>query len=284
MIIPRHLSSDEQSKFKTQIKYWHGILESIVSILNDFSPEIATIKQDSAKDLAAFKLWLTIDSTFRSIAILNHTGHFSDSYSILRILFESHLHLWNIINGDEEQSLRFLNLSIIQNWRVTQEITNYSDIPEIQNYINNVEDLKRKYEEALSSFGSKPGKIPRNYTTLSNKKIALLIEEEEKNVEPSKYFMFLCLYSSGSEYIHHSYIRISEGFTSVDVKHGNKTSIVLIPSPTRGIETAWWASLIILDSIKWTSEAFQLNIKVDFDGIRNRIANLAYYWQNGELR
>ncbi|UCE67601.1 MAG: hypothetical protein JSU85_06210, partial [Candidatus Zixiibacteriota bacterium] len=222
-MIPRHLKIDEEKKLKTQIKHWHGILDRVLDILNKVTENIRLGDPNNPKDIVVFKLWLVINSTFRSVTILNQTGHFSDSFSILRILFETHLHLWNIINGDSKQAQRFIYLSKIQNWRIAEEVGKYEKIPELKDYSRNFQNIKREYESALRYFDSRPGKIPRNYTTVSNHKIALLIDKQENNIEPTRSFMFLRLYGGGSEYIHYSYIRIWEGFASVNVKKGEKT-------------------------------------------------------------
>lgn len=286
MMIPRNFSFAEQKMFKKQIDFWHSLLEDIAELLNDVTiNSMNKINDKSRKSEAISKIWLMVDSSFRAITILNLTGHFADSFSILRILFESHLHLWNIINGDENQATKFLDLSIIQNWRLYQEMGKYRYLPELKHYFgNDFEHIRDKYNRALSTFRAKPGKILRNYTTITNKQLASLIDQNESSNEPSKSFMLIVLYASTSEIIHGTHLRIAKGYASVEQKHNDEIKRVLIPSPARGIETAWWASIIILDSIKWIAPICGIEPFADIDRVRDRIVNLANNWGDGELR
>jgi hypothetical protein len=282
MLFPRELSPAEQDKLKYQIAQWHQITEEIGIFVNKFTPLLKNaITMEDYRNQAITKLWFMLDSTFKSIVILNTTGHFGDSFSILRILYECHLHLWNLIKGNEEQAKKFLWISIIQNWRLINKTEKYKDIPELNSFIKDRSDeQKREYQEAIGILKCKPNKIPGNYTPLSNKKIASLIDEKEHNLEPSKSFMHINLYSRGSEHIHRSYLSISEGFVSFDY-NGIK---VLIPSPARGVETAWWSSIIVLDSMRWMAEEFTINTDIDFKRQRDRIVNLINIWEPGELK
>lgn len=285
MLIPRNLSLAEHRKFVRQIQFWHSVLQDVADLLKSFSEIVINFAdQESSKGQALTRLWLMIDSSFRAITVLNLSGHFADSFSILRILFESHLHLWNILKGDENLARRFLNLSVIQDWRLHQEITKHKGVPELSGYFNSsFEQLEEKYKQALVTFGAKQGKILRNYTTISNEQLARLIDECESGAEPSKSFMFIMLYASTSEFLHGTYLRFVKGYVSLQRKKNHKIRNVLIPSPARGIETAWWACLITLDSIDWTQRIIQNKQTVHVSDLRNRIANLANYWKDREL-
>jgi hypothetical protein len=144
--------------------------------------------------------------------------------------------------------------------------------------------LEQEFEQAIKILKCKKNKIPRSYSNISNKKIAKMIDDEEGNKQPSKAFMHIRLYSTGSEFIHRSYLSFIDGFVSVDTLKAGKTIKVLIPSPIRGIETAWWSSLILFDSIKWVAAEFDLEIGESLEALRNKIANLSEKWQPNELR
>lgn len=281
MKAPEYIPQSATQSLSDLLDRWVPLLDDIRSCLLSFAPDLEAHKDNTnPKHLAASELSLAQFFTFSSVAVLVAQAHHGDAFSLLRILYEGHLHLWNLCIGDEEQAERYLHLAAIQDWRIAKEAVAIEGTDLRSNYYDEarMNQLQARYEAASSYFGCRPGRVPRNYTTISNGRIAELIDAAESGSRPFRQLMHIRLYSAGSEYVHRSLFGIREGFAAIERETEGNAKWVMAPNPARGIEAAWWSGVIILDGAKWYAQLLDARVPDEMASLADREANLAAEW------
>lgn len=285
MKAPEYISLSTLQRLSEQLEHWNLLLREIRDGILALGQKLEAHKDENdPRHVVAAELAMAQFFTFSSIAILISQAHFADAYCLLRILYEGHLHLWNICNGSREQAEKFIHLAAIQDWRIATEATAINGTSLRKEYYTDarMSELKARYEAARKYFDSRPGKIPRSYTTLSNKELAKLIDSAENYSRPFRQLMHIRLYSVASEYVHRSLFGIREGFAAIEQKGNEGTRWVLAPNPARGIEAAWWSSLIVLDGAKWYANLLGIRFPNTLMTLRNEAMTLALEWLGPE--
>jgi len=136
----------------------------------------------------------------------------------------------------------------------------------------------------LSYFNCSPDKIPRNYTTISNENNAASIDRGETDMEPSRGFMHVRLYSAGSEFVHRSFYSLVEGYAVYGIVRNSSSRWVMAPGPARGTETAWWSSVIILDSHQWIMKLLNIDMDPIISELRKEVIKKIRAYKYGDLR
>jgi hypothetical protein len=274
-------------KHVKQLKDWCQLLSDIRQSSIELSSQFA-LANDSAnpQHLVSSNISLAQFFTFSSITILISQAHYTDAFSLLRTLYEGHLHLWNICNGDISQAERFIHLATIQKWRIASEIKHSDDIADMKTFFSDekMRALQKEYEAAIKYFKSRPGKIPRNYTDISNENLAGMIDASETSSHPLRKYihifrrhMHIRVYSAGSEYIHRSAFGIMEGFTLIQ-DTDEKGAVVPFPNPSVGIETAWWSSMIMIDGLRWYAQLLNIDFPETLIELYKQTIILAVNW------
>ncbi|MGG4218830.1 DUF5677 domain-containing protein [Paenibacillus jamilae] len=274
---PDVLNEDQMNSTKELLEKWLILINRIkASLLQN-----ATILENN-KDLTnqrhvvLSELSMAQFFTFSSISTLIENAHYSDAFTLLRVLYEGHLHLWNLWNCDDEEFQRYLALVVMHEWGVTNEVLSIESTILKEEYYSDerLSALKRRYDEARLIFNCREGKIPKNYTTKTILKLAQEIDAFEGGT-PFRRLMHSRLYSSGSEYVHRSFYGLREGYAVVE-HNGNH---VLCPNPRRGLETCWWATSIELDTVIWQSSFLGVeSVKNIMEELRNEVRELAKEW------
>jgi hypothetical protein len=281
MMWGQHFTSSEFDDLVIQIDDWNKLLSDIRQELLTFSRGmIGKTHKDDPKHLASEKLAMLLFYRFSSIAILAIQGHCADAFCLLRSLYEGSLHLWNICTGNAEQALRFLFLANIQDWRIAKEALEIDGAELDKKYYtrDRMKDIKEQYEVALEYFNSRPGKIPRCYTSDSPKVISNRLRDSEAKDSPLRKLIHLRLYSAASEHVHTSSFAMMDGYALVERKEIPEGTAIVLPNPERCIESAWFASLIIIDCIRWYASLLNLDVPNGLQEAKKKAVDLARKW------
>lgn len=270
--------NEEQLKWtKDMIDKWLILIDKIRENLLQNSTIIENNKDHAnQRHIILSELSMAQFFTFSSISALISNAHYSDAFTLLRVLYEGHLHLWNLWNCDDEEFQKYVALVVMHEWGVANEVLSIKDTILKEEYYSNerLNTLKQRYDEARKLFNCREGKIPKNYTTKTILKLAQEVDESEGG-KPFRQLMHSRLYSSGSEYVHRSFYGLREGYAVVE--HSGKH--VLFPNPRRGIETCWWATSIELDTVIWQSTFLGVeDVTRIMKELRNEVRELAKEW------
>jgi hypothetical protein len=275
---PEFLNAQSLETSRKLLLGWGELLAEIRKAIMEISPQLERHKDStSERHGIVSEIGMAQFFTFSSVSILIGNAHFSDAFTLLRVLYEGHLHLWNLWHCDQEELSRFFALKAIHEWDVAASVTTIENtMLKDEHYTpQKMNILRSQYEEAIQLFNCRPDKIPRNYTTKSIASLAKAVGEFEGG-RPFRQLMHSRLYSSGSEYIHRSFYGLREGYAVLPYDEKKR---VLAPNPERGIEAAWWAASIELDTVKWHSLCVGFNDGVKItEELRSNVHKLAKEW------
>ncbi|WP_083932178.1 DUF5677 domain-containing protein [Cohnella laeviribosi] len=271
------ISEEQLKSTKELLNKWLIFIDKIRDSILQNSTTLENKKdQTNQRHMILSELSMAQFFTFNSIATLVSNAHYSDAFTLLRVLYEGHLHFWNLWNCDDQEIKRYIGLIAMHEWSIANEVLSLNSSYLRDEYYNaeKLEILKKHYDEARLLFNCREGKIPKNYTTKSTFKLAQEIDESEGG-SPFRQLMHSRLYSSGSEYVHRSFYGLREGYAIVE----NNGKHVLFPNPRRGIETCWWATSIELDTVIWHSSFLELeSITKLMKELRDEVRELAKEW------
>lgn len=280
MKLPNYINSQYFDRVVKDLPEWHALLDKIHDEAKNLGTVLSKARDRSdMRHAVTGELLLAQFFTFNSIRILVQAAHFADAYSLLRVLYEAHLHLWNLTFGPQEDLERFVHLGNIQDWRITNEALQVpgADFTHTGLTPERLARMRQQYDSAIVYFNARPGKIPRNYTTTAPETFAREIDEAENSGRPFRQLMHVRLYSAGSEYIHRSLFGIREGYAAIqDVTEAG--GYTLAPNPDRGIECSWWASHIMLDCVDWQFKLLDQETPTTMEDLRTETRKLAVKW------
>lgn len=243
-----------------QIKKWVEMLDKIYSSLISYSRKSKAYDTNNIAQFVAYTIKHSQLFTFNSIRTLIKNGQYFDSFTLLRSLFEGHITLWRICNSDPHITLEFLDKA---------QKTSHNFWVEIN------KNLKDSYNDYYDENTLIPIDIENGYWEKPLNKVVDEIDAIEENAWPYHALMSIRIYSTGSEFIHRSSYAIDQAFIVTKSNGGKK---ILVGNPNLAIESAWWSSIIILDSEKWYRRFLKDKYYQEFEDLKKESMKMASQW------
>lgn len=248
------------SDLSKQIKKWVEMLDKIYSSLISYSRKSKAYDTNDMAQFVAYTIKHSQFFTFDSVRTLIKNGQYFDSFSLLRALFEGHITLWRICNTELDITMQFLERAMKIRYNYLVELNKM---------------FKDSYNDYYDENALIPIEIEKGYWEKPLNEVVDEIDAIEENAWPYHALMFIRLYSTGAEFIHRSSYAIDQAFM---VTRSNRGKNIIVGNPNLAIESAWWSSIIILDSEKWYRRFLKDKYHQEFVDLKKESMKLASQW------
>lgn len=237
----------QSNDLEQKMRKWRRLLDDVKNAISNHSTHMKGYSNDDLRQYVAFTIKYSQFFTFDSIITLFIAGFYFHCFSLLRSLFESHITLWRICTNDINIAEQYISRAEIATYNISVKVN-----------INLKESYNNYYHKShLAAFKTKKG-----YWDRPLDEIVDMVDSAESEAWPYHRLMYQRLYSAGSEYLHPSSFSINESLAVKNVDDGHHA---IMFKPKLGMEAAWWASVIIIDSEKWYRRLIgeKTNLKLD---------------------